>query len=130
LIDTALRSRPKGKTHWSGRGLAAETGLSKTTVHRYLSLFGGRTFKLSTDPLKIRVSVVRFRPWSTAKTLIHQDFLSRKTRVRFPHRDRFPFCFQTRRRRAGHQSDRACALLSGLNRQIRQLDEIVSQEQI
>jgi putative transposase len=58
LIDTALRSRPKGKTHWSGRGLAAETGLSKTTVHRYLSLFGvqphrSRTFKLSTDPLFI-----------------------------------------------------------------------------
>jgi putative transposase len=58
LIDTALRSRPRGKTHWSGRGLAAETGLSKTTVHRYLSLFGvqphrSRTFKLSTDPLFI-----------------------------------------------------------------------------
>jgi putative transposase len=58
LIETALRSKPKGKTHWSGRGLAAETGLSKTTVHRYLSLFGvqphrSRTFKLSTDPLFI-----------------------------------------------------------------------------
>ncbi len=58
LINTALRSKPKGKTHWSGRGLAAETGLSKTTVHRYLSLFGvqphrSRTFKLSTDPLFI-----------------------------------------------------------------------------
>lgn len=54
LIDTALRSKPKGKTHWSGRGLAIETGLSKTTVHRYLSLFGvqphrSRSFKLSTD---------------------------------------------------------------------------------
>jgi putative transposase len=58
LIDTALRAKPKGRTHWSGRGLAAETGLSKTTVHRYLSLFGvqphrSRTFKLSTDPLFI-----------------------------------------------------------------------------
>jgi putative transposase len=58
LINTALRSRPNGKTHWSGRGLASETGLSKTTVHRYLSLFGvqphrSRTFKLSTDPLFI-----------------------------------------------------------------------------
>lgn len=58
LIDTALRSKPKGKTHWSGRGLAAETGLSKTTVHRYLSLFGvqphrSRSFKLSTDPFFI-----------------------------------------------------------------------------
>lgn len=58
LIDTALRSKPQGKTHWSGRGLAAETGLSKTTVHRYLSLFGvqphrSRSFKLSTDPFFI-----------------------------------------------------------------------------
>jgi transposase len=58
LIDTALRRKPQGKTHWSGRGLAAETGLSKTTVHRYLSLFGvqphrSRTFKLSTDPFFI-----------------------------------------------------------------------------
>ncbi len=58
LIDTALRRKPKGKTHWSGRGLAAETGLSKTTVHRYLSLFGvqphrSRSFKLSTDPFFI-----------------------------------------------------------------------------
>jgi transposase len=58
LIDTALRRKPQGKTHWSGRGLAAETGLSKTTVHRYLSLFGvqphrSRSFKLSTDPFFI-----------------------------------------------------------------------------
>lgn len=58
LLDTALRSKPRGKTHWSGRGLAAETGLSKTTVHRYLSLFGvqphrSRSFKLSTDPFFI-----------------------------------------------------------------------------
>ena len=58
LIDTALRSKPKGRTHWSGRGLAAETGMSKTTVHRYLSLFGvqphrTRSFKLSTDPFFI-----------------------------------------------------------------------------
>ncbi len=58
LIDTALRSKPKGKTHWSGRGLAAETGISKTTVQRYLSLFGvqphrSKSFKLSTDPFFI-----------------------------------------------------------------------------
>src|SRR5690606_17454967 len=53
LINTALRSKPKGKTHWSRRGLAEETGLSTTTVHRYLTLFGvqphrTRSFKLST----------------------------------------------------------------------------------
>lgn len=58
LINTALRSRPKGRTHWSGRALAGETGLSKTTVHRYLSLFGvqphrTRSFKLSNDPFFI-----------------------------------------------------------------------------
>jgi transposase len=58
LINTALKERPKGKTHWSRRGLADETGLSKTTVHRYLTLFGlqphrSRSFKLSTDPFFI-----------------------------------------------------------------------------
>jgi putative transposase len=58
LIHTALKERPKGKTHWSRRGLAGETGLSKTTVHRYLTLFGvqphrSRSFKLSTDPFFI-----------------------------------------------------------------------------
>jgi putative transposase len=54
LINTALQSRPKGKTHWSRRSLAQATGLSTTTVHRYLTLFGlqphrTRSFKLSTD---------------------------------------------------------------------------------
>ncbi len=34
LVNTALQKKPKGKTHWSRRGLAAETGLSKSTVHR------------------------------------------------------------------------------------------------
>lgn len=58
LINTALTQKPKGKTHWSGRSLAKESGLSKSTVHRYLSLFGvqphrSRTFKLSNDPFFI-----------------------------------------------------------------------------
>jgi transposase len=58
LVSTALRTRPKGKTHWSRRGLADATGLSKSTVHRYLTLFGlqphrTRSFKLSTDPFFI-----------------------------------------------------------------------------
>jgi transposase len=58
LVNTALRSRPNGKTHWSRRGLAEATGLSKSTVHRYLTLFGlqpqrTRSFKLSTDPFFI-----------------------------------------------------------------------------
>jgi putative transposase len=55
LINTALQKRTKGQTHWSSRTLAQETGVSKSTVHRYLSLFGlqphrTKSFKLSTDP--------------------------------------------------------------------------------
>ena len=58
LINTALQSKPKGKTQWSRRDLADETGISKSTVHRYLTLFGvqphrSRSFKLSTDPFFI-----------------------------------------------------------------------------
>lgn len=58
LINTALKTRPSGKTHWSRRSLAEATGLSTTTVHRYLTLFGvqphrTRSFKLSTDPFFI-----------------------------------------------------------------------------
>lgn len=58
LINTALQTRPKGRTHWTRGSLAAETGLTKTTVHRYLTLFGiqphrTRSFKLSTDPFFI-----------------------------------------------------------------------------
>ncbi|MFZ3390977.1 IS630 family transposase [Buttiauxella gaviniae] len=58
LINTALKSRPRSKTHWSRRSLAEATGLSPTTVHRYLTLFGvqphrSRSFKLSTDPFFI-----------------------------------------------------------------------------
>lgn len=54
LINTALKRKPKGKTHWSRRDLADETGLAPTTVHRYLTLFGvqphrSRSFKLSND---------------------------------------------------------------------------------
>lgn len=58
LINTALSSKPAGRTHWSQRSLADETGMSKSTVHRYLSLFGlqphrSRSFKLSNDPFFI-----------------------------------------------------------------------------
>jgi len=58
LIHTALKARPQGKTHWSRRSLAEASGLSSTTVHRYLTLFGvqphrTRSFKLSTDPFFI-----------------------------------------------------------------------------
>jgi putative transposase len=55
LINCALRSRPKSATQWSVRALAAETGVSKSTVARYFALFGvqphrSKSFKLSTDP--------------------------------------------------------------------------------
>ena len=55
LIRTAIKRKPPGKTHWSRRSLATATGLSVTTVHRYMTLFGlqphrVKSFKLSTDP--------------------------------------------------------------------------------
>jgi transposase len=58
LINTALTRKPRGKTHWSRRSLADQTGLSKSTVHRYLTLFGvqphrTKSFKLSGDPFFI-----------------------------------------------------------------------------
>ena len=56
MIQTVLRSTPKGATHWSVRTVAQETGISKSTVQRYFTLFGIQphrrgTFKLSTDPM-------------------------------------------------------------------------------
>ena len=50
-----LRTRPKDATHWSVRGIAGQTGISKSSVQRYFALFGvqphrTRSFKLSTDP--------------------------------------------------------------------------------
>ena len=59
LLTTTLHQKPKdGATHWSVRGLAAETGIAKTSVHRFLQVFGLQphrqdTFKLSTDPFFI-----------------------------------------------------------------------------
>jgi putative transposase len=56
LLNTTLHARPKdGATHWSVRGLAAESGISKTSVQRFLQTFGLQphrrdSFKLSTDP--------------------------------------------------------------------------------
>ena len=59
LINTTLHTRPSnGSTHWSVRSMAAETGISKSSVQRYFSLFGlqphrSKSFKLSTDPFFI-----------------------------------------------------------------------------
>lgn len=59
LINKTLHTKPDdGATHWSTRGLAAETGISKSTIARYLQAFQLKphrvdSFKLSTDPLFI-----------------------------------------------------------------------------
>ena len=55
VINTALQSTPANGTHWTLRTLAEQTGISKSTVQRWFTLFGiqphrQRTFKLSTDP--------------------------------------------------------------------------------
>ncbi len=55
LLRTVLRTQPRDVTHWSVRGVAEKTGISKSTVQRYFALFGvqphrTRSFKLSTDP--------------------------------------------------------------------------------
>ena len=71
LINTALTRKPNGKTHWSRRSLADETGLSKSTVHRYLTLFGlqphrSKSSKLSNDPF-VSVRCVPHRSRSAIK---------------------------------------------------------------
>jgi putative transposase len=59
LINTTLKTKPMdGTTHWSVRSVAAETAISKTSVHRYFQAFGLQphrqdSFKLSTDPFFI-----------------------------------------------------------------------------
>ena len=59
LINKTLHTKPAdGATHWSTRALASETGISKSTVARYLNAFQLKphrveSFKLSTDPLFI-----------------------------------------------------------------------------
>ena len=56
LLNRVLQSRPESGTHWTVRGAAAASGISKSSVQRYFQLFGipphrTRSFKLSTDPL-------------------------------------------------------------------------------
>jgi putative transposase len=56
LINRALETKPTdGSTHWTVRSLAGETGVSKSTAHRWMQAFQiqphrQETFKLSTDP--------------------------------------------------------------------------------
>ena len=55
VINTALQGPPANATHWSVRTLADHTGISKSTVYRWLQLFNlqphrQRHFKISNDP--------------------------------------------------------------------------------
>ena len=55
LIRKTLRAGPHNATHWSCRSLAAQTRLSKTTIHRIWRAFGlqphrQRHWQLSSDP--------------------------------------------------------------------------------
>ena len=58
IVVQTLESTPRGQTHWSTRGLAKATGLSRMTISRIWHAFGLQphrtdTFKLSPDPLLI-----------------------------------------------------------------------------
>src|SRR5712692_3597931 len=58
IVIQTLESTPRGQTHWSTRGLAQATGLSRMTISRIWRAFGlqphrTETFKLSPDPLLI-----------------------------------------------------------------------------
>jgi transposase len=55
VVIRTLESTPRGETHWSTRGLAKTTGLSRMTISRIWHAFGLQphrtdTFKLSPDP--------------------------------------------------------------------------------
>src|SRR5512146_839804 len=55
LLRRVLSRKPASATHWSVRQAAAESGISKSTVHRLFQAFAlqphrSRSFKLSTDP--------------------------------------------------------------------------------
>jgi transposase len=58
VVIQTLESTPRGETHWSTRGLAKASGLSRMTISRIWRAFGLQphhtdSFKLSPDPLLI-----------------------------------------------------------------------------
>jgi len=58
VLTLTLETAPQDATHWSTRSMAAQSGLSRCTVHRVWRAFGlqphrTETFKLSSDPLFI-----------------------------------------------------------------------------
>jgi transposase len=55
IVVKTLETKPKGKTHWSTREMAAKAGVSHTTVGKIWRAFGLKphvvqTFKISDDP--------------------------------------------------------------------------------
>jgi transposase len=55
VVTQTLETTPRGQTHWSVRGMAKATGLSRMTISRIWRAFGlqphrSDTFKLSPDP--------------------------------------------------------------------------------
>ncbi len=55
MLRTVRQTRPKEATHWTVRGVATKTGISKSTVQRYFTLFSvqphrTKSCKLSPDP--------------------------------------------------------------------------------
>lgn len=55
VVIQTLESTPRGQTHWSTRGMAKASGLSRMTISRIWHAFGlqphrAETFKLSPDP--------------------------------------------------------------------------------
>src|SRR5216684_2329816 len=55
ILDTTLKTKPHGETHWSVRTLARQLGISRTMVHRVWQRFDIQPhrvekFKISNDP--------------------------------------------------------------------------------
>jgi len=55
IVTKTLEAKPKGRTHWSTRSMAAKVGLSHASIGRIWRTFGlkphvSKTFKLSDDP--------------------------------------------------------------------------------
>jgi transposase len=58
VVVRTLETKPRGATHWSTRGMAKASGLSRATISRIWRAFGlqphrSETFKLSPDPLLV-----------------------------------------------------------------------------
>ena len=84
VINRALQTKPAdGSTQWSARSLAAATGISKTTVHRWLQTFLGPAAPAETSPLRgslwlqaLHRSLWRRFATSSARISIHPRTLS------------------------------------------------------